>query len=195
MFTKRDGYSKVTVSIFATLITSALASSCSSSMLSSSPQSTAMAGGSAQSTAQLITRLQEAKVADEDGVKDPTVNAFRKQDFIYHARQAELAIRDLHQGQPVSQSALTYALEVPPKHLGSRTALVQQLRNAIREDERREQDAVSWSTDIDLRDPNAPSEFGTQEQLALEEIRKLETGKQVSWDEVQRALYVPPDPL
>ena len=196
MFQKRSASLNTMLSMLATLIISKAGSSCSSNMLSSSSPSNTMApDASVRSTAQLITRLQEAKAADEDGIKDSTVNAYRKEDFLYHARQADLAIRDLHQGLPVSQSTLTYAPEVPPKHLGSRTALVQRLQNAIREDERREQDTVSWSTDIHNRAPDASSEFGDREQLALTEIRTLEAGKQVSWDEVQRALYVPPDPL
>lgn len=68
-------------------------------------------------------------------------------------------------------------------------------RDAIRNDERREQDVVAFSSNLFYEDPDAPSEFGGQEQLAQKEMNDLEAGNHVSWDEIQGALYVPPDRL
>lgn len=173
-------------------------SSCGINTSASSQQSNAVTGNlSGQSTAQLITQLQQAKTQDENNAKDPTISVLRRSDFLNHDTEAQLAVRDLQLGLPVSKDRITYALEVPPKHLGpeQRAMLIQQLKDGIHKDERREQAVVAFTTDIYDQDPGASSKFGAQEQLAQRELRNLEAGSHVSWDEVQRALYVPPDPL
>jgi hypothetical protein len=184
------------ISVLVTLIVCAMLSACGPNALAFGQQSKAASSNlSAQSSAQLITQLQQAKTLNENNANDPTISLPRRGDFLNHATQADLAIRDLQHGFFVPEDRITYALEVPPKHLApeQRAALIQQLKDAIRKDDSREQAVVSWSDEIYNEDPGASSEFGDQEQLAQKEIRNLEEGDHVSWDELQRALYVPPD--
>jgi hypothetical protein len=158
-------------------------------------QQSQMAGSSvsAQPPAQLIAQLQQAEAVDENNAKDPTISFPRTGDFLDHARQADMAIRDLQHGFPVYQDRIEYALEIPPKHLTpeQRAALIRQLEDAVSEDNRREQAVVSFGTNVFYTDPNAPAKFGMQEQLAEEQIKNLEAGYHVSWDNLEQALYVP----
>jgi hypothetical protein len=146
-----------------------------------------------QPPAQLIAQLQHAKAVDANNAQDPTISFPRRGDFLAHARQADMTIRDLQHGFAVSQDTIAYALEIPPKHLTpqQRAALIQQLEDAIREDNSREQAIVSFSTNVFYTDPNAPAKFGQQEELAEEQIKYLEEGYHVSWDGLKQALYVP----
>ena len=134
---------------------------------------------------------------EESALQDSSLSLVRRGDFLQHEAKADQVIRDLQHGFPVSQDDVTYALEVPPRHIApeQRSALVQQLKDAIQKDEQHEQDVVAFSSNIFYEDPDAPSQFDNQEQLAQKEIRELETGNHVSWDELQQALYVPPNPL
>jgi len=198
MFRKHFHSSSRLVPLFLTLIGCVALSSCGSNTLASSQQSNAVTGNlSGQSATQLIAQLQQAKTLDENNAKDPTISLLRRRDFLNHETEAKLAIRDLQHGLPVPNDRITYALEVPPKHLGpeQRAILIQRLKDGIHKDESREQAVVAWSTEIYNQDPGASSKFGAQEQLAQREITNLEAGNHVSWDEFQRALYVPPDPL
>lgn len=184
----------VAVSIFGCAMLSACAANTSSHWRTS-PQS---ATSSAQPPAQLITQLQQAKALDESALRDPTISVNRRGDLLDHEQAADQTIRDLQHGFVPDQDRINYALSVPPSHLtaAQKTALIQQLKDAIREDDAREQAVVSFgANDMFYQDPNAPSEFGSQEQLAQKQIKALEEGEHVSWDEVQRALYVPPNPL
>ena len=140
-------------------------SSCGINTSASSQQSNAVTGNlSGQSTAQLITQLQQAKTQDENNAKDPTISVLRRSDFLNHDTEAQLAVRDLQLGLPVSKDRITYALEVPPKHLGpeQRAMLIQQLKDGIHKDERREQAVVAFTTDIYDQDPGASSKFGVK---------------------------------
>jgi hypothetical protein len=160
-------------------------------------QPPAMASNSTSATPQLIARLEQSKAQDEESLKDPTLSISRRGDLLDHKTRADLAIRDLEHGFPVSASRINYAVEVPPRHLSSaqKTALVQQLQNAIREDEAREQAVVAFSSNVFYEDPDAPSVFGQQEQLAQRQIEDLQEGRHVSWDDLQEALYVPANHL
>jgi hypothetical protein len=180
------------MSVLVTLIGCAMLSACTPTASRSGQQAK-----SAQSPAQLVAELQQAKATDEESLKDSTISIPRRGDLLDHTTQAEFAIRDLRQGVAVPDDEITYALEVPPKHIlpEQKAALIAQLKDAIRKDESREQAVVSFGSDIYYQDPDAPSEFGNQEQSAQEQIRNLEQGTHVSWEEVQKALYVPPDRL
>ncbi len=151
----------------------------------------------AQAPAHLITQVQEAEALDQAGLDDLTIALPRRGDFLEHQAKARDVMIDLQHGIAVSQDELNYALEVPPRHLQpeQRTALVEQLKNAIHEDEQREQSVVAFESAVYYEDPDAPSQFGRQEQLAQKEEQNLEAGNHVSWDELQHALYVPPNPL
>ena len=151
----------------------------------------------AQSNAQTIAQLEHARAMDEAELKDLTISVTRRGDLLAHEAAAIQATRDLQHGFAVGQDRLTYALEVPPSHLSSaqKTALLQQLQDAVRRDDAREQAVVAFSSSVYYEDPNAPSEFGQREQLARKEIKELKEGEHVSWDELQQALYVPPNPL
>jgi hypothetical protein len=195
MFQKHFHFRDQSILLLATLIVSGMFSACSRNASPIGEESkSARLGLAEQSPSQLIAQLQQAKNLDESNANDPTVSLRRRGDFTAHARQADMAIRDLRHGFFVPEDTIAYALEVPPKHLApeQREALIKQLGEAIRKDERHEQAAVSFSDNIYNEDPWASSKFGDQEQLAQKEIRDLEEGDQVSWDELQRALYVPP---
>lgn len=175
-----------------------MVSACGPTALSTSRQPAAPASSiSAQAPAQLVAQLQQAKALDQAGLADSTVAIKRRGDFLEHEARADRVIHQLEHGIPVAQNDVNYALEVPPRHLESsqRTALIEQLKNAINEDERREQDVVAFGSNVFYEDPDAPSQFGSQEQLAQQEVQNLEAGNHVSWDDLQQALYVPPNPL
>jgi hypothetical protein len=161
------------------------------------PATPASSSLAAEAPAQLITQVQEAEALDKAGLDDLTIGLPRRGDFLEHQAKARDVLIDLQHGLPVSQDDLSYALEVPPRHLQpeQRTALVEQLKNAIHEDEQREQGVVAYSSGMFYEDPDAPSQFGTQEERAQREMQNLEVGKHVSWDKVHQALYVPPNPL
>jgi hypothetical protein len=176
----------------------AMLTGCSPAAMSSGHQATpASSNLAAQAPAQLITQVQEAEALDQAGLNDLTIALPRRGDFLEHQAKARDVLIDLQHGIPVSQHDLSYALEVPPRHLQpeQRTALVEQLRNAIREDEQREQSVVAYESEVFYEDPDAPSQFGAQEERAQKEMQNLEVGEHVSWDELQKALYVPPNPL
>jgi hypothetical protein len=187
------------VSMLIALSAGAMLCACSPAATRSPGQSTAANSISlaTPSPAQLVAQLQQAQALDKAGLNDPTTAFPRKGDFVKHEGQAADLISDLEQGVSVSRDDVDYALEVPPRHLQSdqRSALVQQLQNAIQLDERREQGVVAFGSNLYYEDPDAPSQFGAQEEKAQKQIRALAAGKHVSWDDVQQALYVPPNPL
>jgi hypothetical protein len=176
----------------------AVLTACGPTAMGSSQQTTSTSSSLAsEAPAQLIVQVKEAEALDNAGLDDLTIALPRRGDFLEHQAKARDVIIDLQHGISVSQDDLNYALEVPPRHLQpeQRAALVAQLKNAIHEDEQREQGVVAYSTAIFNEDPNAPSEFGTQEERAQRQMQNLEVGKHVSWDKVQQSLYVPPNPL
>ncbi len=186
------------VSMLVAFIVCATLSACGSTASQASQQSRASSSNFAyQSPSVLIAQLRLAKATDESSAKDPTISVVRRGDFLEHAMKADQVIRALRHGSAVAQDDVTDALEVPPKHImpAQRTALIQQLRDAIRKDDIREQAVVAFSSNIYYQDPDAPSEFGYQEQSAYRAIGNLQAGNHVSWDELQQALYIPPDPL
>jgi len=186
------------LSVLIALTACVMLSACGLNAMRTSQQSTeASSSLTSQTPTQLVARLQQAKALDEDGLNDPTISVERRGDFLEHEAKADSLIRDLQHGISVPQDELNYALEVPPRHIQpeQKAELIQQLKNAIREDERREQGVVAFSSNVFYEDPDAPSQFGGQEQLALKEMQNLEAGNHVSWDALQQALYVPPDPL
>ena len=145
-----------------------------------------------------MAELQQAMALDEAELQDLTLSVNRRGDLLDHQISASNAMRDLQAGIPVSADRLEYALEVPPAHLTSaqRSSLIDRLQQAIRQDESREQGVLAFGgSNIFYQDPDAPTEFGGQEELAQKELVELQSGEHVSWDAVQQALYVPPDPL
>lgn len=197
MLSQRTSLTNHSLSVLITLLGCAMLSACAPNASSNRRQMAMNSSLSAQDPAQLIAQLRQAKALDGTELKDPTLSINRRGDLLDHEVAAEQAIRDLQDGIPVAQDRFAYALEVPPSHLTSaqKTALIQQLRDAIREDDRREQAVVAFSSNVFYEDPDAPSEFGYQEQLAQKELAQLERGDHVSWDAVQQALYVPPEKL
>ncbi len=176
----------------------AMLSACAPTAMTANQQSAAARPNvAAQNSSQLVAQLQQAKALDKAGLEDSTVAVKRRGDFLEHEARADRVIHQLEHGIPAAQGDVNYALEVPPRHIEpiQRTALIEQLKNAINEDERREQDVVAFSSNVFYEDPDAPSQFGGQEQLAEQEVQNLEAGNHVSWDELQQALYVPPNPL
>jgi hypothetical protein len=195
MSSKRFHFPGRLFSALTTVVACALISGCAA--FSNRPAIAANSSPSVQSTAQEIPQLQQAKALDDEVLKDPTLYPNRRADVLKHEAAAAQAIRDLQYGYPVEPARLAYALQVPPHHLSStqKTALIQQLKDAIQKDDAREQSVVAFSSNLYNEDPNAPAEFGYQELLAQKKIKELEEGDHVSWDELHEALYVPPSPL
>jgi hypothetical protein len=196
MLSKRIQFPGHIFSMITSMAACAMLSACAATP-SSSPASVTTNASSAQSAAQEVPRLQQAKALDNEALKDLTLYPNRRADVLKHEAAAAQTIRDLQYGYSVDPGRLAYALEVPPRHLSSaqKTVLIQQLKAAIQKDDAREQTVVAFSSNLFNEDPNAPSEYGYQELLAQKEIKELEEGGHVSWDELQEALYVPPNPL
>jgi hypothetical protein len=181
------------VPMLATMLALATLSACGPNGLALGDQSKIAGSDVSAQPAQLIAQLQQAKAVDENNAQDPTISFPRRGDYLDHARQAEIAIGDLQHGFAVPQDSIAYALEIPPKHLTpeQRAALIRQLEDAIRKDNSREQALVSFGTNVFYTDPTAPAQFNLQEQLAEEQIKDLEEGYHVSWDNLEKALHVP----
>jgi hypothetical protein len=192
MLRKRGHFSSGPLSTFVVVLGFSMLSACAPTA-----STTASNSSSGPAPAEVIAHLQQAKASDDEILKDLTLYPNRREDVLTHEAAATQAIKDLQYGYPVDPTRLAYALEVPPRHLtaAEKTALIQQLQDAIKEDEAREQAVVAYSTSMYNEAPNAPVEFGHQESLAQKVIKQLVEGEHVSWDEVQRALYVPPNPL
>ena len=196
MLPKRFSFSSLLQTGLVALIGCAMPAGCAPA--SSSPAASVNSQAYAsQSARQEVAQLEKARALDATELRDLTISVNRRGDLLSHQAAADQAIRDLQHGFPVDPDRMTYALEVPPSHLtaAQRTAYIEQLRNAIQEDDKREQGVVSFATSVFNADPNAPSEFGDQELFAMKQMKELEEGGHVSWDELQQALYVPPNPL
>jgi hypothetical protein len=195
MVSKHRYFPKSSISILV-LSACAMFAACGPAAIGSI-QPSAMASGATTPPPQLINQLQTAKSLDESGINDRTITQTRRGDFLEHEAEADRLIHDLQHGVPATPEDLKYALEVPPRHLQleEKTQLIVQLKDAIHKDEQREQGVVAFGSNIFYEDADAPSQFGAQQELAQKEIQSLEVGNAVSWDELQSALYVPPNPL
>ena len=110
------------------------------------------------------------------------------------AAKADRAIKELQHGFPVSSREIEDALEIPPRHLTSekRAQLIRQLHHAKALDEQRAQEIlIYWQDD----EPSERAEFDLQAARADEVAKDLQLGDSVHWSDIQRALYVPADPL
>ena len=85
---------------------------------------------------------------------------------------------------------------MPPKSLSpnERKQLIQQLQDAVQQDDRNEQAMLN---DLAWSDSVAPTDtftFDQQKALAESVIKDLEIGKDVHWSTIKEALVVPQSP-
>jgi len=147
-----------------------------------------------EQNAQLIKRLEAAKQLDQSNSFDPDLTPIRREDFMVKAAKADRAIRELSKGFSVSSREIEDALEIPPRHLTpeKRAQLIEQLTQAKRLDEQREQEILIYYR---ADQPNEREQFESQAQRAADVAKALQLGESVHWDDIKDALYVPSDPL
>jgi hypothetical protein len=149
-----------------------------------------------QNKAALVERLESAKRRDWNNALDPHVAPSEEEDFLDQMNKADRAIKELTHGFEVPQSEIDEALVMPPKSLSSnkRKELVQQLQDAVQQDDRNEQAMLNdfaWSDSVAPMDTFT---FDQQEALAESVIKDLEIGEDVHWSTIKEALVVPKSP-
>src|ERR1700691_2914084 len=105
--------------------------------------------------AQLVERLETAKRLDWTNALDSNVAPTEQEDFLSQMNKADRAIKELTHGFSVPQSEIEDALWVPPKSISAKqkTQLIEQLQNAIEQDDRNEQEQLTdanWNDSIPL---------------------------------------------
>jgi hypothetical protein len=145
--------------------------------------------------AELIQRLEAARMADENAAHDPTISPVRQGTFLRQMDKADRAVKELEHGFPVSQNEINDALWMPPRHITPqlRAQLIQQLEQAKHQDNVNEQQMLidsSWghTSQIDT------VTFDERKQLIDRTIEDLEIGEPVHWSDVRQALTVPASP-
>ena len=146
--------------------------------------------------AALVEELESAKRQDWTSALDPHVAPSEEEDFLDQMNKADRAIKELTHGFEVPQSEIAEALVIPPKSLSSnkRTQLIQQLQDAVQQDDRNEQamlNDLSWSNSVA---PADTIKFDQQKALAESVIKDLKIGEDVHWSTIKEALVVPQSP-
>jgi len=149
-----------------------------------------------QNKAALVERLESAKRQDWSNALDPHVAPSEEEDFLDQMNKADRAIKELTYGFEVSQPEITEALVIPPKSLSANTRkqLIQQLQDAIRQDDRNEQamlNDLAWSNSVA---PVDTFTFDQQKAIAEGVIKDLEICEDVHWSKIKEALVVPQSP-
>ncbi len=149
-----------------------------------------------RSKATLVEELQSAKQQDWSNALDPHVAPSEEEDFLDQMNKADRAIKELTHGFEVPQSDIAEALVIPPKYLSSnkRKQLIQQLQEAVQQDDRNEQamlNDLAWSSSVG---PIDTFTFDQQKALAESVIKDLEIGEDVHWSTIKEALVVPQSP-
>jgi hypothetical protein len=134
-------------------------------------------------------------MTDENAAHDPTVSPVRQGTFLRQMDKADRAIKELEHGFPVSQSEISDALWIPPKHITPelRAQLIQQLQQAKHQDDVNEQQMLfdsSWGHTAQLDTVT----FDQRKRLIDSTIEDLEIGEPVHWSDVRQALTVPASP-
>lgn len=137
--------------------------------------------------AQLIEQLQEARRTDLKNALNTSLGADAAGDYMMQAGKAETAIDDLSQHSNVPKSEISDALFIPPKHLSpaQRAELIKQLEQAkVRDDQ-------IWHNHLGGWDPILTTDCTIQGTRVERVVNKLETERQVSWSEINQAMWVP----
>jgi len=144
----------------------------------------------------LVEELEWAKRQDWSNALDPHVATSEKEDFLDQMNKADRAIKELTHGFEVPESEIDEALVIPPKSLSSneRKQVIQQLQDAVQQDDRNEQamlNELAWSDSVAPMDTFT---FDQQKALAESVIKDLEIGEDVHWSTIKEALVVPQSP-
>ena len=151
---------------------------------------------STKNKAALVEELESAKQQDWSNALDPHVAPSEEEDFLDQMNKADRAIKELTHGFEVPQSEIDEALVMPPKSLSpnERKQLIQQLQDAVQQDDRNEQAMLN---DLAWSDSVAPTDtftFDQQKALVESVIKDLEIGEDVHWSTIKEALVVPHGP-
>jgi hypothetical protein len=144
-------------------------------------------------TAELIKRLKGAEELDVSEANQKGVSAVAWQDYMVQAGKAKRAALELSHGFDVSKPELDDALFVPPRSMSGaeKGRLIQQVRQAIQEDDRNE-NALRADTNYAIPYPtDAMSRVEDHKNLAEGVVKDLEIGEPVHWATVQDAMRVP----
>jgi hypothetical protein len=115
-----------------------------------------------------------------------------QEDFLEQMNKADRAIKELTHGFQVSQSEIDDALWVPPKSMSAeqKTRLIAQLQDAVRQDDRNEQEMMidlTWCNSCRINTMT----FDQQKTLAANVIKDIQIGEDVHWSMIRKALQVP----
>jgi hypothetical protein len=147
--------------------------------------------GSARMTAQersnSIEQLQRARQTDLKDALDTELGPAAQGEYMMQAGKAGTAISDLREQQNVSRAEISDALFVPPKHLSpaERVELIKQLEQA------KALDNQIYRNHLGGYDPILTEDCTVQAQRVDRVTNELETERQVSWSEIQEAMWVP----
>jgi len=157
---------------------------------------TSMTSASPQSTSQLIQQLDAAKSADWNAALDPDVSAVRRETFLNQMNKADRAAKELRHGFAVPQAELTDALWAPPKHISpeERTQLIQELKQARRQDDQNEQNMLNDEAWSHSGAPADTTIFDEHKQQVDAVEKDLEIGAPVHWTAIKQATGVPTSP-
>lgn len=136
---------------------------------------------------QVIKQLQGARETDLSNALDTSLGPVAAGDYMIQADKARTAISELSAGAPVSETELSEALFVPPRHLSpaERQRLIAQLEAS------KELDQARWREHLGGWDPILTEDCVVQEKRAQHSIEALEADQPVSWQEVNQAMTVP----
>jgi hypothetical protein len=136
---------------------------------------------------QLIEQLQEARETDLSNALDTSLGPVAAGDYMIQAGKARTAISQLRAGAPVSETEVSEALFVPPRHLSlaERQQLIAQLEAS------KQLDQARWREHLGGWDPILTEDCAVQEKRAQQSIDALETDRPISWQEINEAMTVP----
>lgn len=144
-----------------------------------------------EQTAELIKRLEGAKELDVSQANRPGVSAVAWEDYMDQAGKADKAIKELSDGFEVSQAELKDALWVPPASLSSdeKSRLISQVQQAIQHDQREEENIRVGSNMGKYPDPTTTiATLEEHKEMAESVLKDLETGEDVHWQTLNRAI-------
>ena len=135
----------------------------------------------------LIEHLQEARRTDLSDAMDPGLDPALQGDYMTRAEKAQTAIDDLSRNTNVTDSEISDALFVPPKHLSpaERALLIKQLEHAKTLDDQ------IYRNHLGGWDPTLTQDCTVQGKRVDRVVKKLEAERPVSWSEIEQAMWVP----
>jgi hypothetical protein len=145
-----------------------------------------------QPNSALIQRLEAAKNADWNAAQDPSISTVRQETYLNQMNKSDRVIKELTHGFAVSQAKVDDALWTPPRHITAeeRASLIEQLREARRQDERNEQQMLNDAAWSNSRGPADTAVFDQRKAQIDSVLKNLEIEAPVHWSDIHQALVV-----